>query len=94
MLSGRYAEEREKLCSIHFAWKPCRMKLWKFEIFVYREMNNNVYYELKIDLILNFAISSLIHISDWSRISVLFTYLDFIISHSKVIDRFIFLLFR
>ena len=54
MLSGRYAEEREKLCSIHFAWKPCRMKLWKFEIFVYREMNNKVEYEVKIDLILNF----------------------------------------
>ena len=54
MLSGRYGEEREKLCSIHFAWKPCRMKLWKFEIFVYREMNNRVDYEVKIDLILNF----------------------------------------
>jgi len=54
MLSGRYAEEGEKLCSIHFAWKPCRMKLWKFEIFVYREMNNRVDYEVKIDLILNF----------------------------------------
>ena len=94
MLSGRYDEEREKLCSIHFAWKPCRMKLWKFEIFVYREMNNKVYYEVNIDLILNFAISSFIHISDWSRICVLFTYLDFIIQRSEVIERCIFLLFR
>ena len=57
-------------------------------------MNNKVHYEVKIDLILNFAISSLIHISDWSRISVLFTYLDFIISRSEVIERCIFLLFR
>ena len=54
MLSGRYAEEGEKLCSIHFAWKPCRMKLWTFEIFVYREMNNKVDYEVKIYWILNF----------------------------------------
>ena len=54
MLSGRYAEEGEKLCSVHFAWKPWCMKLWKFEIFVYREMNNRVDYEVKIDLILNF----------------------------------------
>ena len=32
-------------------------------------------------------ISSFIHISDWSRISVLFTYLDFMISRSEVIER-------
>ena len=68
-------------------------------------MNNKVHYEVKIGLILNFAmnsmwlqseilISSFIHISDWSRISVLFTYLDFMISRSEVIERCIFLLFR